>query len=211
MSTRIEIFKGKEIRRTLHNDNWWFVIVDVIAVLTNSVDPSGYIKDMRRRDKELAKGWGQIATPLSIETKGGKQRLNCANTEGIFRIIQSIPSPKAEPFKRWLAKVGYERVQEIEDPELAAKRSRDLYQAKGYSEQWIEKRMRGIAIRAELTDEWKNREVGDSREYAILTAEISRATFGMTPSEYKNLKQLDRENLRDHMSDLELIFSMLGT
>ena len=210
MNTRIDVFKGREIRRTLHSDEWWFVIADVVAVLTDSVNPSGYIKDMRRRDKELAKGWGQIATPLSIETSGGKQKLNCANTEGIFRIIQSIPSPKAEPFKRWLAKVGYERVQEIEDPELAAKRSRELYQAKGYSEDWIEKRMRGIAIRAELTDEWKDRDVGNSREYAILTAEISKATFGMTPSEYKKLKQLDRENLRDHMGDLELIFSMLG-
>ena len=207
---KIDVFKGREIRRKLYNDEWWFVIADVVAVLTDSVNPSGYIRDMRRRDKELAKGWGQIATPLLIETPGGKQRLNCANTEGIFRIIQSIPSPKAEPFKRWLAKVGYERVQEIEDPELATKRSRELYRAKGYSDDWIEKRMRGIAIRAELTDEWKNRDVGESREYAILTAEISKATFGMTPSEYKNLKQLDRENLRDHMGDLELIFSMLG-
>lgn len=210
MTMRIDVFKGKEIRRTLHNNEWWFVIVDVVAVLTDSVNPSGYIKDMRRRDKELAKGWGQIATPLSIETPGGKQKLNCANTEGIFRIIQSIPSPKAEPFKRWLAKVGYERVQEIEDPELASKRSRELYRAKGYSDDWIEKRMRGIAIRAELTDEWKNRDVGDSREYAILTAEISKATFGMTPSEYQEHKGLQRENLRDHMTDLELIFSMLG-
>ncbi|SEA61166.1 BRO family, N-terminal domain [Desulfuromusa kysingii] len=210
MTDKLAIFKGKEIRRTLHNNVWWFVIVDVVAALTDSVNPAGYIKDMRRRDKELAKGWGQIATPLAIETSGGKQKLNCANTEGIFRIIQSIPSPKAEPFKRWLAKVGYERVQEIEDPELATKRTRELYQAKGYSEAWIEKRMRGIAVRAELTEEWKNREVGESREYAILTAEISKAAFGVTPSEYKQLKGLDRENLRDHMGDLELIFSMLG-
>ena len=210
MTTRIEIFKGKEVRRTLHNNEWWFVIVDVVSILTDSVNPSGYIKDMRRRDKELGQGWGQIATPLSIQTPGGKQRLNCANTEGIFRVIQSIPSPKAEPFKRWLAKVGYERVQEIEDPELATKRTRELYRAKGYSDDWIEKRMRGIAIRAELTDEWKNRDVGDSCEYAILTAEISKATFGMTPTEYKEHKKLQRENLRDHMTDLELIFSMLG-
>jgi hypothetical protein len=210
MTTRIDVFKGKEVRRTLHNNEWWFVITDVVAILTDSVNPSGYIKDMRRRDKELGKGWGQIATPLSIQTPGGKQRLNCANTEGIFRIIQSIPSPKAEPFKRWLAKVGYERVQEIEDPELGTQRTRELYRAKGYSDDWIEKRMRGIAIRAELTDEWKNRDVGGSREYAILTAEISKATFGMTPSEYKEYKGLQRENLRDHMDDLELIFSMLG-
>lgn len=210
MTDKLAIFKGKEIRRTLHNNVWWFVIVDVVAALTDSVNPAGYIKDMRRRDKELAKGWGKIATPLSIQTSGGKQKLNCANTEGIFRIIQSIPSPKAEPFKRWLAKVGYERVQEIEDPELATKRTRELYQAKGYSDAWIEKRMRGIAVRVELTEEWKNREVGESREYAILTAEISKAAFGVTPSEYKQLKGLDRENLRDHMGDLELIFSMLG-
>jgi len=210
MAEKLAIFKGKEIRRIIHNNEWWFVIVDVVSVLTDSINPAGYIKDMRRRDKELAKGWGQIATPLSVDTPGGKQRMNCANTEGIFRIIQSIPSPKAEPFKRWLARVGYERVQEIEDPELGTARTRELYRAKGYSEAWIEKRMRGIVVRAELTEEWKSREVGGSHEYAILTAEISRATFGLTPSEYKNLKQLDRENLRDHMTDLELIFSMLG-
>ncbi len=210
METKLVVFKDKKIRRTLHNNEWWFAIVDVVAALTNSVDPAGYIKDMRRRDKELAKGWGQIATPLSIGTTGGKQRVNCANTEGIFRIIQSIPSPKAEPFKRWLAKVGYERVQEIEDPELATKRTKALYRAKGYSEAWIEKRMRGIAVRAELTDEWKSRGVNREPEYAILTAEISKAAFGLTPSEYKELKGLERENLRDHMTDLELIFSMLG-
>ena len=210
MTMRIDVFKGREIRRTLHNNEWWFVVTDVVSVLTDSVNPSDYIKKMRSRDKELGKGWGQIVTPLSIETSGGNQKLNCANTEGIFRIIQSIPSAKAEPFKRWLAKVGYERVQEIEDPELGTVRTRELYRAKGYSDDWIEKRMRGIAIRTELTDEWKNRDVGDSREYAILTAEISKATFGMTPAEYKEHKKLQRENLRDHMTDLELIFSMLG-
>ncbi|MCK5679229.1 Bro-N domain-containing protein, partial [bacterium] len=145
MATRIDVFKGKEIRRTLHNDEWWFVLEDVVLVLIDSKDPKQYIQRMKQRDLELKKGWVQIVRTLSIETSGGKQKLNCANTEGIFRIIQSIPSPKAEPFKRWLAKVGYERVQEIEDPELAAKRSRELYQAKGYSEDWIEKRMRGIA------------------------------------------------------------------
>jgi DNA-damage-inducible protein D len=208
--TKIAIFKGKEIRKTIHENEWWFVIEDVVAVLTDSVQPSGYIKDMRRRDPELSKGWGQIATPLSVDTKGGKQKVNCANTEGIFRIVQSIPSPKAEPFKRWLAKVGYERVQEIEDPELATKRTRALYKAKGYPDEWIEKRMRGIAIREELTDEWKQRGVKEGREYSILTAEISKATFGMTPSEYQQFKGLKRENLRDHMNDLELIFSMLG-
>jgi DNA-damage-inducible protein D len=210
METKIALFRGKSIRKTLHNNEWWFVITDVVSVLTDSIDPSGYIKDMRRRDKELSKGWGQIATPLWVETPGGKQKINCANTEGIFRIIQSIPSPKAEPFKRWLAKVGYERVQEIEDPELGTKRTRALYKAKGYSDDWIEKRMRGIAIREELTDEWKNRDVKEEQEYAILTAEIAKAAFGVTPGEHKELKGLKRENLRDHMTNLELIFSMLG-
>jgi hypothetical protein len=136
--------------------------------------------------------------------------MNCANTEGVFRIIQSIPSPKAEPFKRWLAKVGYERVQEIENPELGTKRTRALFKAKGYSDEWIEKRMRGIAIREELTDEWKSRDVKQPKEYEILTAEIAKAAFGITPSLHKNLKGLKRENLRDHMTDLELIFTMLG-
>jgi len=145
-----------------------------------------------------------------IAADGKKRQTDCANTEGIFRIIQSIPSPKAEPFKRWLAKVGYERVQEIEDPELASKRTKAIYRAKGYSDTWIEKRMRGIAVRDELTDEWKKRGIKKSPEHAILTSEISKATFGLTPSEYKNLKGLERENLRDHMADLELIFSMLG-
>jgi hypothetical protein len=208
--SKISIFKGKKIRKTLHQNEWWFVIQDVVAALTNSVDPAGYVKDMRRRDEELSKGWGQIATPLSIDTEGGIQQINCANTEGIFRIIQSIPSPKAEPFKKWLAKVGYERVREIEDPELATKRTRALYKLKGYSDDWIEKRMRGIAIREELTDEWKNRGAAENKDYEILTAEISKATFGVTPSEYKNLKGLKRENLRDHMDDFELIFTMLG-
>jgi len=209
-TTKIAVFRKKEIRKTIHNNQWWFVIRDVVAALTDSAQPDGYIKDMRRRDTELAKGWGQIATPLSIQTTGGAQKLNCANTEGIFRIIQSIPSPKAEPFKLWLAKVGYERIREIEDPEIATKRTRALYKAKGYNDDWIEKRMRGIAIREELTDEWKSHGVKEEKEYEILTAEISKAAFGLTPSQYKKLKGLKRENLRDHMTDLELIFSMLG-
>ena len=210
ITTKIAIFKGKKVRKTIHQNEWWFVIADVVSALTDSVQPDGYIKDMRRRDPDLSKGWGQIATPLSVETPGGKQKINCANTESIFRIIQSIPSPKAEPFKRWLARVGYERIQEIEDPELATKRTRALYKAKGYPDSWIEKRMRGIEIRETLTDEWKKRNVGQAQEYAILTAEISKAAFGMTPSQYKKFKGLKRENLRDHMDDLELIFSMLG-
>ncbi|CAM4451521.1 MAG: hypothetical protein LEGION0403_FIIPPAGN_02302 [Legionella sp.] len=162
----------------------------MIAALTDSVDPSRYLKDMRRRDQELSKGWGQIATPLSVETIGGKQRLNCANTEGLFRIIQSIPSPKAEPFKLWLAQVGYERIQEIEDPELAQERMKQLYEQKGYPKDWIDKRLRGIAIRQNLTDESQERGITSQRDYAILTAEISKATFGMTPSEYKQHKNL---------------------
>ncbi len=204
------VFRDYKIRRTFHKNEWWFVITDIVSALTDSPQPSGYIKDMRNRDPELSKNWAKMVMLLFIETTGGRQKLNCANTEGIFRIIQSIPSVKAEPFKRWLAKVGYERVQEIENPELASHRARELYKAKGYSDAWIEKRMRGIQIRAELTEEWKNRNVGGENEYAILTAEISKATFGMTPLEYKKYKKLKRENLRDHMSDLELIFSMLG-
>lgn len=207
---KLVMFNQKSVRRTFHDNEWWFAVVDIIAVLTDSSNPSDYIKKIRSRDKELAQGWGQFVTPLWLDTEGGKQKINCANTESLFRIIQSIPSPKAEPLKRWLAKVGYERVQEIEDPELATARTRDLYKAKGYSDAWIEKRMRGIAIRDELTEEWKKRGVQESRNFAILTAEISKATFGMTPGEYQQYKGLKRENLRDHMTDLELIFSMLG-
>jgi DNA-damage-inducible protein D len=209
-TTRIAIFKGKKVRKTIHQDEWWFVVEDVILALTDSANVKDYINKMRKRDVELNKGYGQIVHTLPITTAGGKQKMNCANTEGIFRIIQSIPSPKAEPFKRWLARVGYERIQEIEDPELATKRTRALYKAKGYPDSWIEKRMRGIEIRETLTGEWKKRNVGQAREYAILTAEISKAAFGMTPSQYKKFKGLKRENLRDHMDDMELIFSMLG-
>jgi len=206
--THLAVFKGKKIRRTLHNNEWWFVINDVIETLTDSNDAAQYFKRLKQRDEELAKltdkGGVQFVPPLmlDVETTGGKQKMYCWNTEGIFRLIQSIPSPKAEPFKRWLAKAGYERVQEIEDPELATKRTRTLYKAKGYSDDWIEKRMRGIAIREELTDEWKKREVNEKREYEILTAEIAKAAFGITPGQHKNLKGLKRENLRDHMTDL---------
>jgi len=210
MENKLVVFQNKEIRRTLHNNEWWFVVEDAVLALIDSKDPKQYIQRMKQRDPELGKGWVQIVHTLSMETAGGAQRMLCANTEGLFRIIQSIPSPKAEPFKRWLAKVGYERVQEIENPELATARTRELYRDKGYSEAWIEKRMRGIAVRAELTEEWKNRGVNGEPEYAILTAEISKAAFGMTPAEYKQHKGLQRENLRDHMTDLELIFSMLG-
>ncbi len=210
METKIVLFRGQGVRKTLQHNEWWFVVEDVVSALIDSKDPKQYIQRLKQRDPELGKGWVQIVHTLAVETEGGKQRMLCANTEGIFRIIQSIPSPKAEPFKRWLAKVGYERVQEIEDPELGTKRTKALYKAKGYSDAWIEKRMRGIAIREELTDEWKKRKVGAEPEYAILTAEIAKAAFGVTPSEHKELKGLKRENLRDHMTDLELIFSMLG-
>lgn len=208
--TKIALFKGKRVRKVVHHNEWWFVLEDIIFILTDSADPKQYIQRMKQRDLELAKGWVQIVHTLDIDTQGGKQKINCANTEGIFRLIQSIPSPKAEPFKKWLAKVGYERMQEIEDPELATKRTRMLYKLKGYNDDWIEKRMRGIAIREELTDEWKNRGAKEDKDYEILTAEISKATFGLTPSQYKKLKKLERENLRDHMDDFELIFNMLG-
>ncbi|MBI5002006.1 Bro-N domain-containing protein [Candidatus Woesearchaeota archaeon] len=204
------LFENKQIRRAWYNAKWWFVIEDVISVLTDSKDPKGYIKDMRRRDEILSQGWGQIATPLSFPTAGGVQNINCASTEGIFRIIQSIPSPKAEPFKQWLAKVGYERVQEIENPELSMERMKDVYRLKGYSDEWIEKRTRGIAVRQELTDEWKARGAQENKDFAILTNEISKATFGKTVEEYKEHKNLSKQNLRDHMDDMELILTMLG-
>jgi hypothetical protein len=208
--SKIAVFNGTNIRKVIHQNEWWFVIEDIVLALIDSSDPKQYIQKMKQRDPELEKGWVQFVHTLTINTAGGPQKVLCANTEGIFRIIQSIPSPKAEPFKRWLAKVGYERVQEIEDPELATKRTRAIYKAKGYDDAWIEKRMRGIAVRDELTEEWSKRNVKGINEYAILTAEISKAAFGMTPSQYKKLKGLERENLRDHMNDLELIFSMLG-
>lgn len=156
METKVALFRGSGIRKTLHNNEWWFVIDDVVGVLTDSADPPGYIKDIRRHDRALSKGWGQITTPFWIETESGKQKIDCASTEGVFRIIQSVHTPKAEAMKRWLAKVGYERVQEIEDPVLSTLRTRALYKAKGYSDEWIEKRMLGITVRENLTDEWKN-------------------------------------------------------
>lgn len=208
--TKIALFNGIKIRRTFFQNEWWFVIEDVILALIDSNDPKQYLQRIKQRDPELAKGWVQIVHTLSIVTEGGQQKMNCANTEGIFRLIQSIPSSKAEPFKRWLAKVGYERVKEIENPELATKRTRMLYKLKGYPEDWIEKRIRGIAIREELTDEWQKRGAQQEKDYEILTAEISKATFGITPADHKKIKGLKREKLRDHMDDFELIFNMLG-
>ena len=212
MESNIAVFRGKEIRRIIHNKEWWFSIVDVVEALSGTDRPRKYWNDLK--NKLTSEGYVEVSEKigqLKMQAPDGKMReTDCANTETMFRIIQSIPSPKAEPFKRWLAKVGYERVQEIENPELATKRTRALYKAKGYSDDWIEKRMRGIAIREELTDEWKKREVKEKREYEILTAEIAKAAFGITPGAHKKLKGLKRENLRDHMTDLEVIFSMLG-
>lgn len=207
---KITLFKGNKIRKMLHKNEWWFSILDIVTVLTDSPDSKTYWAKMKARDTEMSQPfpfWEQLKMPAF---DGKMRETDCADTEGVFRIIQSIPSSKAEPFKKWLAKVGYERVEEIENPELATKRTRLLYKLKGYSEDWIENRMRGIAIREELTDEWKKRGAEENKDYEILTAEISKASFGVTPNEYKKLKGLKRENLRDHMDDFELIFSMLG-
>ena len=209
--TKIAIFKGRKIRKTLHNNEWWFSVADVVQILTDSADPGAYWRKLKQRLKDEGSEVVTFCHGLKLEASDGKKyETDCADTEGMFRVIQSIPSPKAEPFKRWLAKVGYERIQEIENPELATKRTRLLYKLKGYSDDWIEKRMRGIAIREELTDEWQKRGAQEEKDYEILTAEISKATFGITPGQYQKLKGLKRENLRDHMDDFELIFTMLG-
>lgn len=209
---KLAVFQDKEIRRVWHNDEWWFAVVDIVAVLSESKNPSVYWRVLKKRLKD--EGSNQTVTncnALKLPAKDGRMRkTDCSNTENLFRIIQSIPSPKAEPFKEWLAKVGYERVQEIENPELAAQRARQYYQDLGYDDEWIDKRLQSINIRSQLTDEWKARDVKEGREYSILTAEIFRAAFGLAPSEHKELKGLKRENLRDHMSDLELIFTMLA-
>jgi prophage antirepressor-like protein len=212
---RVALFQQREIRRTIHNDEWWFVITDIIAVLTDAADPSDYWKKMRKRDPDLGKalqGGGQFVPPLALEfaTAGGPQKLQCWNVEGVFRLIQSIPSPKAEPFKRWLARVGKERIDEIENPELAMARMQEIYEKKGYPKEWIDKRLRGIAVRQDLTDEWKNRGARTTLEYAILTNEIMQGAFGLKVEEYKQVKDLERENLRDHMTDIELILTMLA-
>ena len=214
MKTKLAIFQQKKIRRTIHNNEWWFSVVDICSVLTESKDPGAYWRKLKQRLNEENSEVVTNCHGLKLTASDGKKyNTDCANTEGIFRIIQSIPSPKAEPFKRWLAKVGYERVQEIENPELAQERMKQIYEKKGYPKDWIDKRLRGIAIRQNLTDEWKERGIKEQSDFAILTAEISKATFGMTPSEYRDFKNLPRKsksNLRDHMDDLELIFTMLG-
>jgi prophage antirepressor-like protein len=211
---KIAVFKEQSIRRIWHNNEWWFSVIDVCAVLTGSVNAGAYWRKLKQR---LKKEGSQIVTNchgLKLKAADGKKyKTDCANTEGLFRIIQSIPSPKAEPFKRWLASVGYERVQEIENPELAQERMKTLYEQKGYPKDWIDKRLRGMAIRQNLTDEWKERGIKQQKDYAILTAEISKATFGLTPGEYKKHKKIpakSKANLRDNMTDLELIFTMLG-
>src|SRR3989339_785845 len=211
----IILFESKKVRRIWSEEDqkWYFSIDDVVEALTDSVNVKDYIKKLRKRDTELDSYWGTNCPLVEMTAADGKKRkIKAANTEGLLRIIQSIPSPKAEPFKRWLAKVGYERLEEIENPELAQKRMREIYKAKGYSDDWIEKRIRGIAVRDTLTKEWKKRGVKEDLEYKILTAEIRKATFGMTPTEYKDYKSLTnpKDNLRDHMTDLELIFTMLG-
>ena len=206
------VFQGKNIRRAWFNEEWWFSVVDIVGVLTDSEDPRNYWKVLKHRlTKEGGNETVTNCNQLKMLANDGKIRLtDCANTKTMFRVVQSIPSSKAEPFKKWLAKVGYERVQEIENPELAQKRMRELYKSKGYSDAWIEKRVRGIAVRDELTNEWGKRGVKQEKEYAILTSEISKATFGLTPQEYKEFKGLKNQNLRDHMNDLEIIFTMLG-
>jgi DNA-damage-inducible protein D len=213
--SNIKLFESKKVRSVWNEkeQKWYFSVQDVVEVLTDTVDVKQYVKRMLSRDEYLKSNWGTICTPVQmIAADGKKRKIQASDVEGLLRIIQSIPSPKAEPFKRWLAKVGSERLEEIENPELAQERIRRIYQAKGYSDEWIEKRIRGIQVRDELTNEWKKRGVKEELEYAILTAEISKATFDMTPSEYKKFKSLDKpnENLRDHMTDLELIFTMLG-
>jgi DNA-damage-inducible protein D len=214
--SNIVLFEEKQVRRAWNEADrqWHFSIIDVITILAGTDRPRKYWADLKK--KLTTEGYTEVSEKigqLKLQAPDGKLRAtDVANAETLLRIIQSIPSPKAEPFKRWLARVGYERLQEIENPELAMARMREIYRAKGYSDAWIEKRLRGIAVRDELTHEWQQRGVKESREYGILTAEISKATFGMTPSQYRRFKTLTKpgDNLRDHMTDLELIFTMLG-
>jgi hypothetical protein len=215
MMSNIKLFEEKHVRSVFNeqNEKWYFSVIDVIHVLTDSTVPKRYWSDLKKKlSKEGSQAYDKIVH-LKMTAEDGKNRVtDTADTETMLRLIQSIPSPKAEPFKQWLAQVGAERIAEIENPELAQARIRATYKAKGYSDAWIEKRIRGIQTRDELTNEWKNRGVKEGKEYSILTAEISKATFGIIPSEYKSLKGLTKpsENLRDHMTDLELIFTMLG-
>ena len=213
MDNALVVFQGKDIRRIWHAGAWYFSITDIISVLTESSIPRRYWSDLKSKLKEEGFELYDKIVQLKLASADGKKyETDCANTEFLFRIIQSIPSKKAEPFKLWLAKVGYERVQEIENPELAQDRVKEYYEIKGYSKDWIDKRLRGIAIRQELTEEWKHREIKTENDFAILTNEISKATFGMTVGEYKEFKKLQQknQNLRDHMTDWELILTMVG-
>ena len=210
---KLSVFEGKKIRKIWHNEEWYFSVVDVIEALTDSSNSRNYWNMLKAREAEQGVELYTICVQLKLTAEDGKLReTDCANTETLFRIIQSIPSPKAEPFKLWLAKTGYERIQEIENPELGQNRIKQYYELKGYPKDWIDKRLRGIAIRQELTDEWKQRDVTQEKDFAILTNEISKATFGKTVEEYKQFKGLQKpnQNFRDHMDDLELIFTMLG-
>jgi prophage antirepressor-like protein len=209
----IKLFENRHVRTVWNEEEeeWYFSVVDVVEVLTDSPNPRKYWSVLKTRLKQEGNETATNCSQLKLPMPDGKMRLtDVANTEQLFRLIQSIPSPKAEPFKLWLSQLARERLEEIENPEIATQRTRELYKLKGYPDDWIEKRMRSIAIREELTDEWKNHGVQEKVEYAILTAEISKATFGLTPSEHKTVKGLKSQNLRDHFNDLELIFSMLG-
>ncbi len=208
--SKVLVFQDQEVRSIEYKGELWYVVLDIVQVATQSKDAKQYLKRMRQRDEGLAEVWDNITLPLPIKTQGGTQKLICSNREGIFRVLQSVTSKKLEPFKLWLAKVGSERIDEINNPALAAERARQYYQALGYSDEWIATRLESIKVRGQLTDEWKDRGVKEGIEYSILTAEISKATFGLLPSQHKSLKNLKKENLRDHMTNLELIFTMLG-
>jgi DNA-damage-inducible protein D len=209
---KIVVFEGRQIRKAFHGGEWWFSIIDVIEVLVGGDRPRKYWSDLKK--KLAAEGYSEVSEKigqLKMTAPDGKQRFtDCAGTETLFRIIQSIPSPKVEPLKRWLARVGKERIDEIENPELAMGRMQELYEKKGYPKEWIDKRLRGIAVRQDLTDEWKDRGARTTLEYAILTNEIMQGAFGLNVEDYKQVKSLERENLRDHMTDIELILTMLA-
>ena len=212
MGEDLTLFENKRIRHIYDEEKnkWYFSVEDIVKILTDSVNPKDYIKKLRKRDLELSEGWGQIVTPLKMQTAGGMQKVNCADVEGIFRIIQSIPSKKAEPIKQWLAKVGQERVQEMADPSKAIDRARETYQKLGRSEKWIQQRMTGQETRNKLTDYWKDHDITEGEEYAILTNIIHQEWSGLSVKEHKDLKGLKSQNLRDHMSEAELIFTALA-